>query len=102
MRAPDTQRLRAGSLAHSEWKELLEVADDLLTHNEGIPLAPRRAFPSPNEGAILSTTDASGDDGFGGYVFVPGGDPSEVWVVSEPWPDWGGSPSEANERPHHS
>ena len=102
VRAPDTQRLRAGSLAHSEWKELLEVADDLLTHNEGIPLAPRRAFPSPSEGAILSTTDAT---------------QRRRWIRGLRLRAWGGpqrgvgrlrtlaglgSPSEANERPHHS
>ena len=98
VRAPDTQQLRAGSLAHTEWQQLLEVADDLLTQNEGIPLAPRRVFPSPRDGAIISTTDASGDDGFGGYVFLPGGDPSEVWVVSEPWPEWALEARRMNDR----
>ena len=37
------------------------------------------------EGAFLCTTDASGKDGVGGYVFV-GGREGEVWTVSEPWP----------------
>ena len=98
VRVPDKQQLRPGSLAHAEWIQLLEVADDLLTTNEGIPLAPRMVFPSPREGAILSTTDASGDDGFGGYVFLPGGDPSEVWVVSEPWPPWALEARQMNDR----
>ena len=98
LRAPEAQQLRAGSLAHTEWKQLLEVADDLLTLNEGIPLAPKRVFPSARDGALISTTDASGDDGFGGYVFLPGGDPSEVWVVSEPWPDWALEARRMNDR----
>ena len=98
VRAPDTQQLRAGSLAHTEWKELLGVADDLLAQNEGIPLAPRKTFPSPRDGAVVSTTDASGDDGFGGYVFLPGGDPTEVWVVSEPWPEWALEARRMNDR----
>ena len=98
VRTPEKQQLRAGSLAHTEWLQLLQVAEGLLTANEGVSLAPRRIFPSAREGAVVSTTDASGDDGFGGYVFLPGGDPSDVWVVSEPWPDWALEARRRNDR----
>jgi hypothetical protein len=88
LRAPAAQQLAAGSAAHTEWTQLLEVAEHVLTSNEGIPIAPRKVFRAPSEGAVLCTSDASGDDGFGGYVFIPGGDPSLVYIVSEGWPEW--------------
>ena len=43
---------------------------------------------------MISVTDASGSDGFGGYVFMPD-EHKTVWIVTEPWPAWA---QEARER----
>ena len=99
LRPPEAQQLAAGSAAHTEWSTLLEVANHVLTVNEGVPIAPRRVFRSPQEGAILCTTDASGDDGFGGYVFMPDGDPTTVYLVSEFWPSWALEARRQNDKP---
>ena len=78
--------MRRGSRAHEAWTELLLEADALLEANEGVALAPQLAFPSRAEaGVATSTTDASGVDGVGGYVFLAD-QPGRVWLVSEPWP----------------
>jgi hypothetical protein len=75
-----------GSKAHSSWTELLAMATELLGANEGVAVAPQLHFPSRQEvGVFTSTTDASGNDGVGGYVFVAG-QPGTVVIVSELWP----------------
>ena len=62
------------------------MATGLLTANEGVALAPRLRFPSlREEGVFVSTTDASGNDGVGGYVFVAGRR-NTVVIVSALWP----------------
>ena len=79
-------RLRAGSDAHVGWLYFLRTLRRVVRANEGVPLAPVAVFPSRTEGsAITSTTDASGTDGVGGYVFSAAR-PGHVWVVSEAWP----------------
>ena len=86
-RAPTQLQLAPNGLAHTEWAELLDVAVDLLEVNEGVPAAPRTIFASDTElGSALCVTDASGDDGVGGFVFLADR-PREVWLVSESWPD---------------
>eukprot|EP00965_Chrysotila_dentata_P235926 6201033-Pleurochrysis_carterae.AAC.1 len=68
---------------------MLDVATDLVTDNEGVPQAPRRAFAdTADEGCLVVTTDASGVDGVGGYCFrwEPGGATPTAWLVSEAWP----------------
>ena len=83
---PGRIKLRRGSRAHTGFVEMLDVAREVLTSNEGIPLASRELFPGPlEEGGMLSISDASGTDGFGGYAFIADR-PGEVWLVSEPWP----------------
>ena len=85
-RVGQDMRLKAGSTAHVEWLEFLRVTRSLLRENEGVALAPQLVFPSRLEGTTLtSTTDASGVDGVGGYVFSASR-PEDVWVVSEWWP----------------
>ena len=53
----------------------------------GIPVpTPRAFFAAPDDpGVIVTTTDASGVDGLGGYVWSNGA-PQRPLVVSEPWP----------------
>ena len=99
LRPPEAQQLAAGSAAYTEWTELLDVAEHVLTANEGVPTAPRRIFRASQEGAILCTSDASGDDGFGGYVFMPDGDPSIVYLVSEYWPSYAMEARRQNDKP---
>eukprot|EP00965_Chrysotila_dentata_P030957 1031113-Pleurochrysis_carterae.AAC.1 len=56
-----------------EWLETLDVAADLVGTNDGVPLAPRAAFPEQNDdGVVTVVTDASAIDGVGGYTFVVG------------------------------
>ena len=79
-------QLAAGSHRHSEWLALLVVAITLLNSNEGVPLACSDAFPSRDApGTLTVTSDASGDDGIGGWATSP--DVSgTIWMLSEPWP----------------
>ena len=69
------------------WLQLLDAAESSLQRNEGVPLAPELVFPAADgRTCIECTTDASGDDGFGGYAFLRGADDEwELWLVSEPW-----------------
>ena len=85
MRKPPFIKFKKGSEAHAAWLELLQAAGGIIEINDGVPLAPQLHFP--REGSIISTTDASGTDGFGGYVFMPG-QPDDIYIVSEPWPEW--------------
>ena len=79
-------QMRSGSAAHAEWVELLEAATELVQRNVGVPLAPRLDFPSYREpGGTLCITDASGDDGVGGYCF-DSARPDTIWLVSARWP----------------
>jgi hypothetical protein len=86
-RKPPQLRLADGGLAQREWLELLEMAEHLLEANEGVALAPELVFPARTApGVDTVTSDASGVDGVGGYVFEANA-PGEVWLVSEQWPD---------------
>ena len=81
-----TVRMRAGSATHAAWRHMLDAATAAIQRNQGVCLAPRRAFPSPDSlGTATAFSDASGDDGVGGYATVPD-QPGHVWVVSEVWP----------------
>ena len=80
-------RLAAGGRVREDWLALLAVAEELLTRNEGVPLAPAYTFASRfSAGTAVAVTDASGDDGVGGYVFFADR-PGHVWVVCERWPE---------------
>ena len=50
-------------------------------------MAPRRTFPSIDRpGSLVVVTDASGDDGVGGYAFLADA-PHEVFIMSTAWPE---------------
>ena len=57
-----------------------------LAEARGVPLVTAPAFPSRTAaGTLVTITDASGEDGAGGFAFMAG-KPKEVWVVHAPWP----------------
>ena len=52
-----------------------------------MPLAPRATFAATSEpGVLLLTSDASGEDGFGGWAFAGDADRRPA-VLSMEWPD---------------
>ena len=63
---------KRGSAMHSGVSRFLTHAIAvLISRNEGAPLAPRAVFPATDEpGVLLLTSDASGEDGFGGWAFA--------------------------------
>eukprot|EP00965_Chrysotila_dentata_P010878 353878-Pleurochrysis_carterae.AAC.1 len=63
-RRPDEWlRLRPGGRAAREWRLMLDVATELVTTNEGVPLAPKCTFADMEDvGCFVVTTDASGVD----------------------------------------
>ena len=78
--------LRRCSTAHREWLDFLQTTRRLVMANKGVSLAPVRIFPSRLEGCtITGVTDASGDDGVGGYCFSAARK-KDIWIVSEMWP----------------
>ena len=79
-------RLGAATPARRQYLGLLRVARRLVDSNEGVPMSAPAVFPGPEEAHVwTSTTDASGNDGMGGYVFRPH-EPDHAWLVSEKWP----------------
>ena len=79
-------RLSGGRAAQNEFLTLLDEASSLVDSNEGVPLAASSSFSARSApGTWTSTTDASGVDGVGGYVFSAD-TPNVVWLVSERWP----------------
>ena len=86
MRRPRRLAFRDGSSAHGAWIGFLDVLSELVGTNSGVSIAPERSFPPRDHpGAITVTSDASGIDGVGGYVFHAAY-PLDVWIVSELWP----------------
>ena len=86
MRRPPILQLAQSSTAYEAWCSLLEAGVELLDANEGVPIAPQASFPTREEpGAVTVTTDASGWDGVGGYLF-DASDAHTVWLVAEEWP----------------
>ena len=78
--------IRRGGRWHRELQAFIDIARASLQADEGVHLAPSARFPAlGSEGVAVSVTDASGDDGVGGYLFHPAA-PGEVWLVSESWP----------------
>lgn len=82
---PDAITLQSGSTTHTEWIELLDLSHHLIDANLGVDIAPELTFPSRDEpGMITITTDASGNDGVGGYAFAAD-EPGVVYFASESW-----------------
>ena len=78
--------LARGSVMQRGLAALLPHAIAVVEANEGVPLAPRPSFAAMGDAGVLTaTTDASGHDGFGGYVFGLGA-PDRPVVVSVAWP----------------
>ena len=68
------------------WLSLLDCAESVLTTNAGVCMAHKLvAAPRTAPGALTSVTDASGDDGFGGYAFSADS-PNSVFIMSVEWP----------------
>ena len=85
-RAPSWLPLPAATAARDEWIALLETACECLRENVGAAMAPQRLFPSVHRpGSLIIVTDASGDDGVGGYALLADA-PHEVFLVSDWWP----------------
>eukprot|EP00965_Chrysotila_dentata_P240020 6203440-Pleurochrysis_carterae.AAC.3 len=85
-RAYEWLTLAAGGSAEADWLACMDVAQCLLEQNDGVSVAPRRDFPAPEEdGVLLATTDASGVNGVGGFVFEADA-PLRPWAVSQRWP----------------
>ena len=83
----DVVRLAAGSKLHRGLSALLPHAIAVIEANEGVPLAPAAAFAAlGDKGVVTVTSDASGHDGFGGYVFFPARGREPV-IFSAAWPD---------------
>jgi len=85
-RRPGVVRLREGSRCHRAVLQMCDVSSQLLDANEGIALAAAEAFAPQTAGGTLTTvTDASGEDGVGGYAFHADA-PGTVWMLAEEWP----------------
>ena len=80
-------RLRRGGRCEAAVREMCDVAEHLLEGNEGSALAASAHFAAVGTpGTVTTVTDASGDDGVGGYAFHADS-PGTVWVFADPWPD---------------
>ena len=83
---PGVVRLRPGSRCQLAVLEMCDVAEQLLEANDGIALAAAEMFASPDDAGTLTTvTDASGEDGVGGFATHPAA-PGVAWVLSDEWP----------------
>ena len=67
--------------------QMCDVGEQLLQANEGIALAAAEAFPAlGSPGTLTVVTDASGEDGVGGYAFHPAA-PEVLWLLADEWPE---------------
>ena len=74
-----------GPVMHA-WLELLDSAEVALEANSGVCMAHSlEAHPRLGEGCLTAVTDASGEDGFGGYAFCADS-PGTVYILSAEWP----------------
>ena len=79
-------RMRVGSPAHIDWVALLTHSHSILTEDKGVAMAPRVTIPPRDSPFTLtSATDASGEDGIGGYAFHSLA-PHTAYVFAEEWP----------------
>ena len=79
-------RLRVGSPAHIDWVALLTHSHSILTEDKGVAMGPRVTIPPRDSPFTLtSATDASGEDGIGGYAFHSSA-PHTAYVFAEEWP----------------
>ena len=79
-------RIRRGGRCEAAVHSMCDVAEQLLESNEGIALASAALFAELGSAGTLTTvTDASGEDGIGGYAFHPAV-PGVVWLLADEWP----------------
>ena len=79
-------RLRRGSRCEEAVRMMCEVSAQLIEANEGIALASAQLFAACDAiGTLTTVTDASGEDGIGGYAFHPGS-PGVAWLLADEWP----------------
>ena len=84
---PPVVRLAAGGARAKAWILMLETAEAAFSANSCVSLAPTASFTSRHAaGSLTLVTDASGEDGFGGYGFLPEA-PGVVFLVSREWPE---------------
>ena len=68
------------------WLDLLSASDLALEANSGVCMAHSLiAAPRSAPGCLTAITDASGEDGFGGYAFCADS-PGAVYILSAAWP----------------
>ena len=79
-------RLRVGSRCYRAVLELCDVSSDVLGRNDGIALAAAASFAALDDtGTLTTVSDASGEDGAGGFAFHADA-PGLVWLLAESWP----------------
>ena len=76
--------MRAASEVGRRFASFLDASVASLSANRGVPMVHQPVFPAADAAGTL--TDASGDDGVGGYAFSPDR-PNEVWIVHGAWDD---------------
>ena len=68
------------------WLDLLDSAELALDANTGVCMAHSlEAASRMDPGCLTAITDASGEDGFGGYAFCADS-PSTIYILSAEWP----------------
>ena len=78
--------LRRGGATAIQLVALVDNSVSSLAEARGVPLVTAPAFPPRGTpGTLVTITDASGEDGAGGFAFLAGR-PREVWIVHAPWP----------------
>ena len=78
--------LRRGGKTAIQLVALIDNSVASLAAARGVPMVTAPAFPARDApGTLLTITDASGEDGAGGFAFMAGR-PREVWIVHAPWP----------------
>ena len=83
----ETVGLRRGGRCEAAVRSMCDVSAQLLDANDGIALASAEHFATLGSAGTLTTvTDASGEDGIGGYAFHPDV-PGVVWLMADAWPD---------------
>ena len=79
-------RVRRGGRCEAALGEMCEVSEQLLDNNEGIAMAAAAEFaPASATTTLTVVTDASGEDGVGGYAFSPAA-PRTMWLMADEWP----------------
>ena len=86
MRRAGEVHLRRGGHCEAAMHSMCDVAEQLLETNDGIALASAACFVEVGSAGTLTTvTDASGEDGIGGYAFHPA-TPGVAWLLADEWP----------------